>query len=121
MLQPVGVFAIAAVLRPPRGLDIGRAPGLGPKRAQRRRWMERARADLHVIGLEDDAALPRPKALQSEDQTLKRAGRIERRIGGRRGLRHGARNLESARAGVNGGLIPSRSPPRRGAELRLLA
>ena len=70
LLQPVGVFAIAAVGRPPRGLDIGGAPRLGPERAQRRRRMEGAGADLDIVGLQDHAALLRPEALQIEDQRL---------------------------------------------------
>jgi hypothetical protein len=45
VLQPVRVLAIAPVLRPARGLHIGRAPGLGPERAQGRRPMERAGAE----------------------------------------------------------------------------
>ena len=71
MLQPVGVLAIAAVGRPARRLDIGGAPRLRPERAQRRRRMERAGADLDVVGLQDHAALRRPEALQFQDQALK--------------------------------------------------
>ncbi len=70
-LQPVRVVAIAAICRPARGLDISGAPGLGAERLQRRRRMKRARADLDIVGLEDHAALPRPIALQLEDQRLK--------------------------------------------------
>ena len=35
--------------------------------------MKRAGADLHVIGLQDDAAVIRPIALQRQDQSLERA------------------------------------------------
>ena len=75
VLQPVRVLAVAAVLRPARGLHIGGLPRLRPQRAQRRRRMERAGADLHVVGLQDDAALLGPEALQRQDQTLERAFR----------------------------------------------
>ena len=64
VLQPVGIFAVAAVLGPARGLHIGRIPGLRPERAQRRRGMEGAGAHLHVVGLQDHAALLRPEPLQ---------------------------------------------------------
>ena len=77
MLQPVGVLAIAPVLGPARRLHIGGLPRLGAERAQRRRRVERAGADLHVVGLQDDAALLRPETLQRQDQTLERAFRLE--------------------------------------------
>ena len=77
VLQPVRVLAVAAVLRPARGLHVGRVPRLRPERAQRRRRMERAGADFHVVGLQDDAALLRPEVLQRQDQALERARRIE--------------------------------------------
>ena len=83
MLQPVGVFAVAAVGRSARGLDIGGAPRLRPERAQRRRRMEGARADLDIVGLQDHAALLRPKALQRQDQGLEaRPARLERSFRG---------------------------------------
>ena len=81
VLQPVGVLAVAAVLRPARGLHIGGVPGLRPERAQRGRGMEGAGADLHVVGLQDDAALIRPIALQRQDQALERALRAH--VGGK--------------------------------------
>ena len=40
--------------------------------------MEGAGADLHVIGLQDDAALLRPEALQRQDQPLEGARRLQR-------------------------------------------
>src|SRR5437016_8764861 len=40
--------------------------------------MKRAGADLDIIGLQDDAALLRPIALQSEDQPLKAGIRLGR-------------------------------------------
>ena len=70
MLEPVGVLAIAAVLGPARGLHVGRAPGLGPERAQGGRRVKGRRPHLHVVRLEDDAALIGPVALELEDQVL---------------------------------------------------
>src|SRR5579872_7234197 len=71
MLQPVRILAIAAVLGPARGLYIGGAPRLRAQRAQSRGRVKRAGADLHVVRLQNDAALPRPIALQGQDQALK--------------------------------------------------
>jgi hypothetical protein len=73
VLQPVGVLAVAAVLRPARGLHIRGVPGVRPERAQGGRGMEGAGADLHVVGLQDHAAVVRPIALQCQDQSLERA------------------------------------------------
>ena len=73
VLQPVRVLAVAAVLRPARGLDVGRVPRLRPERAQRGRRMERAGPHLHVVGLQDDAAVVGPIALERQDQPLERA------------------------------------------------
>ena len=78
MLEPVGVVAIAPVGRPARGLDIGRSPGARPERAQRRRGVEGARAHLHVVGLQDGAALRRPIGLKPQDHLLKAARRPRR-------------------------------------------
>ena len=72
VLQAVGVLAVAAVLRPARGLHIGGVPRLRPERAQRGRRMEGAGADLHVVGLQDHAAVVGPVALQRQDQPLER-------------------------------------------------
>ena len=40
--------------------------------------------DLHVVGLQNDAALPGPETLQGQDQPLERFGGIEGRVGGGR-------------------------------------
>ena len=80
VLQPVGVLAVAAVLGPARRLHIGRVPRLRPERAQRRRRVKGAGAHLHVVGLQDHAALLGPEALQREDQALERAFRAH--VGG---------------------------------------
>ena len=90
MLQPVRVLAVAAVGRPPRRLHVGGAPRLGAERAQRGRRMERAGADLDVIGLQNRRSPAPPNiaaepgsGLESSDargstgsvQTVGRAGR----------------------------------------------
>ena len=72
VLEPVGVLAVAAVAGTPRGLHVGRAPRLRPQAAQRGRGMEGAGADLHVVGLQDDAAALRPIGLQAKDERLER-------------------------------------------------
>ena len=65
VLQPVGVLAVAAILGPARGLHVGGVPGLGAERAQGGGRMEGAGAHLHVVGLQDDAALLAPELLQA--------------------------------------------------------
>ncbi len=64
MAEPIWVFAIARVGRPPARLDIGRPPVLGTKGAQHGGWMQGASAHLQVIGLQDGAALAGPIGLQ---------------------------------------------------------
>ena len=71
VLQPVRVFAITAVFGAARRLHVGGRPRFWPEGAQRRCRVERAGADFHVVGLEDDAAFGAPKALQRQDQVLK--------------------------------------------------
>ena len=73
MLKPVRVLAIAPIRRAARGLDIGGSPRLCAKAAQRRGRVERARADLHVIGLHHRTALSRPIGHQPQDDFLKTA------------------------------------------------
>ena len=70
VLEAVRVLAVAAVLRAPRRLDVGGAPGLRPQRAQSGRRVEGRRPHLHVVRLEDDAALIGPEALKLQDQVL---------------------------------------------------
>ena len=64
MLQPVGVFAVTAILRPARRLDVGGAPRQRPERPQGGGRMKGSCTDLEVIGLQNDAALPCPIMLQ---------------------------------------------------------
>ena len=79
MLQPVRIFAIAAVLRPPRRLHVGGVPAQRPERPQRCRRVERSGADFHVVRLQDQAAIVRPVVVQRQDQPLEGAGRLHMR------------------------------------------
>jgi hypothetical protein len=71
MLQAIRVFAVAAIFRATRGLHIRGAPGLGPERAQEGGGVRRTRADLHVVGLQQGAALVAPILLQLKNNLLK--------------------------------------------------
>ena len=75
MLQPVGIFTIAAVLWSPRRLHIGGVPGFRTKCAKRRGRVKCARAHFHVVGLQENAAVIGPITLQRQDQSLERAFR----------------------------------------------
>ena len=61
VLKPVRVLAVASVGGPTRRLRVGGVPAVRSQRAQRRRRVERARADLDVVGLKQDAALSAQK------------------------------------------------------------
>src|SRR5262249_38799939 len=77
VLEPKGVLAVAAVRGPPRGLDVGALPGLGPERAQERVRVQGPRALLHVVRLGEDAAhLLRPEVVEPEDDVLEREHRM---------------------------------------------
>ena len=75
VLPAVRVLAVAAVGRAARRLDVGGVPRLGAERAQRRRRVEGAGADLHVVGLQDHAALLGPVGLQRRMMSWKLRGR----------------------------------------------
>src|SRR6476659_4930372 len=89
MLQPIGIFAVAAVLWPARRLHVGGVPGVRPERSQGRCGMKGTGADLHVVRLQDYTAVIRPIALKLQDQPLKRAlGSQRRRMLARQALHH---------------------------------
>ena len=71
LMQAVGIFAVAAVLRTARGLNVGGTPGFRPQGAQERGGMRGAGADFHVDRLQKRAALPIPVFLQAQDHFLK--------------------------------------------------
>ena len=77
VLQPVRIFAIAAILGTPRRLHISGIPRLRPERAQRGGRMERARSNLHIVGLQNDAAPVRPVLLQRKNEPLERPRRVQ--------------------------------------------
>ena len=60
--QPIGILAVAAIGRPPRGLHVGHVVGLRPKHAQKGLRGHRARAHFDVVGLLQDTSALRPKA-----------------------------------------------------------
>ncbi|MPM97127.1 hypothetical protein SDC9_144300 [bioreactor metagenome] len=70
MLATVGVLAIAAVLGAAAGLHIGSLPWLRPQGAQEGGGVRGARPDLHVVGLQEGAALVGPVGLQSKNDLL---------------------------------------------------
>ncbi|CAK8739719.1 hypothetical protein SODG_003259 [Sodalis praecaptivus] len=74
MLQPVGVFTVAAIGRTTRRLYIGGGDGLRAKRPQAGHGMGSPRADFHIQRLDDGAALTRPVILERQDQALKGLG-----------------------------------------------
>ena len=55
--------------------EMAALPGLGPKRAKHGGRREGASPDLHVVGLQDDAALPPPIVVERKDESLERQGR----------------------------------------------
>ena len=71
-LPAVGVLAVAAVGGTAAALHVAGAPGVGPQRAQRGGRGVRAGAHLVVVGLQDDAALVPPVALEVHDDVLER-------------------------------------------------
>src|SRR5437588_7152327 len=72
LVQAVGVFTIATVLRTPRWLHVCGAPRLGAERAQEGGGVRRARAHFHVVRLQQRATLRSPILLKPEDDLLER-------------------------------------------------
>ena len=83
------VLAVAPIGRATRGLNVRGAPRLRADGPQERGRVERARTHLHVVGLQQRAALPGPVLLEREDQVLegpRRLGSVFRhRMGQARG------------------------------------
>src|SRR5689334_5369291 len=75
VLQPERVVAVTTVRRTARRLQVRGAPRLRSNGPQEGSGMESTRAHLHIVGLQDDAPLLRPIALQPEYELLKRARR----------------------------------------------
>ncbi len=72
MLQPVGIFAVAAILGAARGLYIGHIPRLGPEAPEKGCLVKCARPDFHVIGLLQHAVFIGPVGLKGQYHFLKR-------------------------------------------------
>jgi len=70
LLHPVGVLAEAAVVGADARLDVDDVPRLRAEDAQDGGRVHRARADLHVVRLPDEAALFLPVLQQAEDHLL---------------------------------------------------
>ncbi len=68
--QAERVFAVAGVGRTPRRLHVGHPVGLGAEDPQKALRMHRARTNLQIVRLLDDAAAIGPIALEIEDQRL---------------------------------------------------
>src|ERR1700730_14529038 len=72
LVQAVGVFTIATVLRTPRWLHVRGAPWLGAESPQEGGGVRRARAPFHVVRLQQRATLRSPILLKPEDDLLER-------------------------------------------------
>src|SRR5262249_37962091 len=70
LLRAVRILSVAPVRRAARGLDESRVPRLGAERAQERGRVVRARADLGVVRLHDDAPAFGPEFLQRQNDVL---------------------------------------------------
>ena len=92
LLQAVGVFAIAGVIRADGWLHVSHDPGFRSEHAQEGGRVVGSRSHLRVIRLPDQAAAARPEILQVDDKILE---------GGR--FRHGY----SVRKGAETKIIPS--------------
>ena len=71
MLQPVGVFAVAAVRRSPAGLHVGGVPALRPDGSEKSRGVKGAGAHFEVQRLQNNTTLFGPELLKRHDQPLK--------------------------------------------------
>ena len=77
LLEAVRVLGVAAVVRPDGRLDVGAPPRLRAEHAKQGGRIRRARADLGVVRLDDDAPLLLPEGLKGRDHPLE--GRRHRR------------------------------------------
>ena len=71
LMQAVGIFAVAGILRTARGLNVRGAPRFGTERAQERGGVRRTGTHLQVNRLQERTALAIPIFLQAQDDFLK--------------------------------------------------
>ena len=71
LVQAVGIFAVAGILRTARGLNVRGAPRFGTERAQERGGVRRTGTHLQVNRLQERTALAIPIFLQAQDDFLK--------------------------------------------------
>lgn len=71
MLQAVGIVAIAAIFGAAAGLHVRGPPWLWTDGPQEGGRVACARADLHIVRLQQGAALLGPVILQFKDDVLK--------------------------------------------------
>ena len=88
MLQAVRMFTVAAVRGASAGLYEGRIPRFRAECAQSRGGVKRARAHLHVVRLQDQAAAFAPIVVELEDHALE-AERLHLGLGHARALADG--------------------------------
>ena len=69
-VEAVGIFAVASVGGPTRGLDVSDAVGSGAEDAEKGFRVHGAGADFGVVGLLEDAALAIPIVHQLQDELL---------------------------------------------------
>ncbi len=70
MLQAIRVLAVAAILGAARRLHVSGFPRFRAERTQKSRGMRGARANFHIVGLQQCAALLVPIFLQGQDDLL---------------------------------------------------
>ena len=74
LVQPVGIFAVAAVGGAAAGLHVSHAIGFGAENAEECFGRHGAGADLEIVGFLDDAAAVGPVLFEAEDGLLEGRG-----------------------------------------------
>ena len=73
-LHAVRVLAVTPIIRADGGLDVSHVPRLGTQDAQGGSGVQRARAQLRIIRLPDQATVICPEVLEGEDDGLEVKG-----------------------------------------------
>lgn len=66
LLDSVGVFAVAGIIGPDGGLDVGSSPGLGTQGSEECAGIHGAGADFGVGGVREETAVGGPVVLETE-------------------------------------------------------